>query len=133
MQLKQKGYPLLERSSWGAKPPKNTLTPSRWDYRDIVIHHAGRSYSCAVGEHGAIEQMKKVQSYDMGEQAFDDVGYHYAVSCPGEVIEARYIRFTGSHVKGDNTGNLLLSCSNIWPKLAKLGSRSTAGNRFGRS
>jgi hypothetical protein len=42
--MKQKGYTLLERSSWGAMPPKNTLTPSHWDYHDIVIHHAGRSY-----------------------------------------------------------------------------------------
>ena len=71
-----------------------------------MIHHAGHSYSCAVDEHGAIEQMKKVQSYDMGNQSFDDVGYHYAVSCPGEVIEARDIRFIGSHVKSDNTGKV---------------------------
>jgi hypothetical protein len=104
VQLKQKGYTLLERSSWGAMPPKNTLTSSHWDYRDIVIHHAGHSYSCAVDGHAAIEQMKRVQSYDMDGQSFDDVGYHYAVSCPGEVIEARDIRFIGSHVKGDNTG-----------------------------
>lgn len=105
-QFKQKGYVFLERSSWGATPSKNALTPSYWDYHDIVIHHAGHSYSCALNEHGAIEQMKKVQSYDMGVQSFDDVGYHYAVSCPGEVIEARDIRFTGSHVKGDNAGKL---------------------------
>jgi hypothetical protein len=39
-------------------------------------------------------------------QSFDDVGYHYAVSCPGELNEARDIRFTGSHVKGDNTGRI---------------------------
>lgn len=26
--LKKKGYPLLERSSWAAKPPKHALTPS---------------------------------------------------------------------------------------------------------
>jgi hypothetical protein len=104
--LKQKGYSLLERSSWGARPPKNALTPSNWDYRDIVIHHAGRSYSCAMNEHGAIEQMKEAQSYDMDRHDFDDIGYHYAVSCPGEVIEARDIRFTGSHVMGNNTGKL---------------------------
>lgn len=104
--LKQKGYSLLERSSWGAKPPKNALTPSHWNYRDIVIHHAGRSYSCAVNGQGAIEQMKAAQSYDMDRHDFDDIGYHYAVSCPGEVIEARDIRFTGSHVMGDNTGKL---------------------------
>lgn len=104
--LKKKGYTMLERSSWEAKPPKHALTASPWDFRDIVIHHAGHSYSCTVNEQGAIEQMKKVQAYDMGAQSFDDVGYHYAVSCPGELIEARDIRFTGSHVMGDNTGKL---------------------------
>lgn len=102
--LKKKGYSLLERSSWAAKPPKHALTPANWDYRDIVIHHAGRSYSCAVNEQGAIKQIQKAQAYDM--QNFYDIGYHYAVSCPGEVIEARDIRFTGSHVMGDNTGKL---------------------------
>lgn len=104
--LKLKGYHVLERSSWGARPPMDTLIPSNWDYRDIVIHHAGRSYSCAVTEKGAIEQVKAAQSYDMDRRDFDDIGYHYAISCPGEVIEARDIRFTGSHVMGDNTGKL---------------------------
>jgi hypothetical protein len=59
-----------------------------------------------VNEQGAIEQMKAAQSYDMDRHDFDDIGYHYAVSCPGELIEARDIRFTGSHVMGDNTGKL---------------------------
>jgi hypothetical protein len=102
--LKQNGYSLLERSSWAAKPPKHGLTPSTWDYRDIVIHHAGHSYSCAVNEQGAIAQIQKAQEYDM--QKFFDIGYHYAISCPGQVIEARDIRFTGSHVMGDNTGKI---------------------------
>ncbi|TKC83576.1 N-acetylmuramoyl-L-alanine amidase [Trinickia terrae] len=102
--LKQKGYTLLERSSWNAKPPKHGLTPTNWDYRDIVIHHAGRSYSCALNGHGAIEQIQKAQEYDM--RKFYDIGYHYAVSCGGELIEARDIRFTGSHVAGDNKGKI---------------------------
>jgi hypothetical protein len=104
--LKQKGYTLLERSSWKARAPKKALAPD-WNYRDIVIHHAGHSYQCAVNEQGAIAQMQKVQAGEMdGEDNFDDVGYHYAVSCPGELIEARDIRYEGSHVAGDNTGRL---------------------------
>ncbi|HTH75820.1 MAG TPA: peptidoglycan recognition family protein [Trinickia sp.] len=102
--LEQKGISLLERSSWAAKPPKHDLTPSSWDYRDIVIHHAGHSYSCAVSEQGSIEQIQKAQEYDM--RKFYDIGYHYAVSCPGKVIEARDIRFTGAHVMGNNTGKI---------------------------
>jgi N-acetylmuramoyl-L-alanine amidase len=104
--LNQKGCLVLERSSWGARAPKKIPTLSNWDYHDMVIHHAGRSYSCAVSEKGAIEQIKAAQSYDMDRRDFDDIGYHYAVSCLGEVIEARDIRFIGSHVMGDNTGKL---------------------------
>ncbi|KAH0445183.1 N-acetylmuramoyl-L-alanine amidase [Paraburkholderia fungorum] len=102
--LKKSGYSLVERSSWEAKPPKNALKSSNWDYSDVVIHHAGHSYACAVNEQGAIEQMKKAQEYDL--KSFDDIGYHYAVSCNGEIFEARDVRFVGSHVAGDNTGKL---------------------------
>ncbi|NML35249.1 N-acetylmuramoyl-L-alanine amidase [Paraburkholderia antibiotica] len=103
--LKKNGYTLLERSSWDAKPPAHALMPN-WDYHDIVIHHAGRSYSCAGNVQGAIKQMHDAQNYDMDKHGFDDIGYHYAVSCPGELIEARDIRFKGSHVAGDNTGKI---------------------------
>ena len=112
--LKQRGHSLLERSSWNALSPKNALTSSGWNYRDIVIHHAGRSYSCAVNEQGAIEQMKAAQSYDMDRHDFDDIGYHYAVSCAGGLIEARDIRFTGSHVMGDNTGKVGIVLLENW-------------------
>ncbi|KXV04182.1 N-acetylmuramoyl-L-alanine amidase [Caballeronia megalochromosomata] len=102
--LLRKGHKLIERSSWHAKPPRNMLTPTSWDYRDIVIHHAGHSYTCAVSERGAIEQIQKAQEYDM--RKFYDIGYHYAVSCSGDLLEARDIRYTGSHVAGDNTGKV---------------------------
>ena len=103
--LKNKGYTLLERSSWDAKPPSHALVQN-WDYHDIVIHHAGRSYSCTGNVQGAIKQMHDAQNYDMEKHSFDDIGYHYAVSCPGELIEGRDIRFKGSHVAGDNTGKI---------------------------
>jgi hypothetical protein len=102
--LKKKGHRLIERSAWHAVPPRDALTEANWDYRDIVLHHAGRSYGCAVGEAHAIEQIQRAQTYDMGK--FSDIAYHYAVSCSGELIEARDIRFTGAHVAGSNTGKL---------------------------
>lgn len=104
--LKGKGYALVARSSWKARAPANPLSPTNWDYRDIVVHHAGHSYTCSGTGRSAIDQMKKVQSYDVDVQKFDDVGYHYAIACTGELIEARDIRFTGSHVKGDNSGKV---------------------------
>ncbi|MDR5853350.1 N-acetylmuramoyl-L-alanine amidase [Caballeronia sp. LZ062] len=102
--LARSGYPLIERSAWHAKPPRGALRESHWDYHDIVLHHAGRSYSCGSP---SIQQMQRVQAEDMGRSPpFDDAGYHYAISCQGEIYEARDVRFTGEHVAGDNTGKL---------------------------
>ena len=99
--LKRKGHSLIERSSWHAQPPHPGMRESHWDYQDIVIHHAGRSYSCGAP---SIEEMKRVQVEDMGRSPpFNDAGYHYAVSCRGEIYEARDIRFIGEHVDKGNT------------------------------
>lgn len=103
-QLKRKGYPLIERSSWHAQPPHPGMRESHWDYQDIVIHHAGRSYSCGAP---SIEEMRRVQAEDMGRSPpFNDAGYHYAISCQGEIYEARDIRFIGEHVDKGNTGKV---------------------------
>lgn len=89
----------LERSDWHAKPPKGQLEED-WNYFGIVFHHQGNSpqHSCAA----MYGSMKEVQ--DMHLSKYDDIGYHYAVSCTGEVAEGRDIRFKGSHVKNRNTG-----------------------------
>lgn len=103
-QLKRRGHTLIERSSWHAQSPHPGMRDSHWDYRDIVIHHAGRSYSCGAP---SIEEMQRVQSEDMGRSPpFNDAGYHYAVSCQGEIYEARDIRFIGEHVDHGNTGKI---------------------------
>lgn len=103
-QLKQKGYALIERSNWHAQPPHPAMRESHWDYQDIVIHHAGRSYTCGAP---SIKEMQRVQAEDMGRSPpFNDAGYHYAVSCQGEIYEARDIRFIGEHVAGENTGKI---------------------------
>ncbi|SIT37734.1 N-acetylmuramoyl-L-alanine amidase family 2 [Paraburkholderia ribeironis] len=102
--LARKGYRLIERSAWHAKPPRGVMRESHWDYQDIVMHHAGRSYSCGAP---SIEEMQRVQAEDMGRSPpFDDAGYHYAVSCQGEIYEARDIRFVGEHVAGSNSGKI---------------------------
>ncbi|MCP1116928.1 peptidoglycan recognition protein family protein [Robbsia andropogonis] len=102
--LAHRGYRLIERSSWHAKPGQSGMRPSNWDYHDIVIHHAGRSYSCGAP---SIDEIRRAQAEDMaGSDGFHDIGYHYAVSCQGEIYEARDIRFFGEHVLHDNTGKI---------------------------
>ncbi|MBC8722219.1 hypothetical protein OKW38_007714 [Paraburkholderia sp. MM5496-R1] len=102
--LARKGYRLIERSAWHAKPPSGAMRESHWDYQDIVIHHAGRSYSCGAP---SIEEMQRLQAEDMRRSPpFGDAGYHYAVSCQGEIYEARDIRFVGEHVAASNSGKI---------------------------
>ncbi|WP_109126596.1 N-acetylmuramoyl-L-alanine amidase [Dyella sp. C11] len=105
--LAKKGYVVAERSAWGAKPNKPEAKSSHWDYTDIVLHHAGRSYSCSAGIQGAVEQMKRAQETDMSSsQHFEDIGYHYGISCAGDILEGRDVRLVGEHVSFGNTGKL---------------------------
>ncbi|CAM2165574.1 N-acetylmuramoyl-L-alanine amidase family 2 [Paraburkholderia sacchari] len=110
--LARKGCRLIERSEWHATPPKGAMRESHWDYSDIVIHHAGRSYSCGSP---SIEEMRRVQTEDMGRNPpFGDAGYHYAISCQGEIYEARDIRFVGEHVAGGNSGKIGIAFLSDW-------------------
>jgi hypothetical protein len=102
--LARKGYKLIERSGWHAAQPRSTMRESHWDYRHIVVHHAGRSYSCGAP---SIQEIQRAQREDMGRSIpFDDIGYHYAVSCQGEIYEGRDIRYVGEHVSEGNTGKI---------------------------
>jgi hypothetical protein len=104
--LKQKGYTLMSRSAWHAAPPVRSKLQEDWNYTDVVIHHAGHSYVCTFGADAAINQIKEVQKYDMGTQHFADVGYHFAITCGGWIIEARDVRYRGEHVARANTGKI---------------------------
>lgn len=73
-----------------------------WDYTSIAIHHAGRSFTCGP----AALQMQEIQDMQMGRStaASEDIGYHYALDCFGNVFEGRDIRFKGENVHNYNTG-----------------------------
>lgn len=90
---------VIERSNWNAIPPKGLLEDD-WDYKGITIHHYGNSGSC---DSNVSEVAKDVQNRHISN-GYDDIGYHYIISCTGEISEARDIRYKGSHVKQNNTG-----------------------------
>lgn len=93
----------LERSSWGAhKTIVENGWENDWDYIGIAIHMAGRSYSCGP----AVAQLQGIQEIHQRSRNWADIGYHYAISCSGEIYEGRDIRFKGSHVADFNSGNI---------------------------
>lgn len=73
-----------------------------WHYDKIAIHHAGRSFTCGP----AALQLQDIQNLQMNRNpaASDDIGYHYALDCFGNVFEGRDIRFKGENVHNYNTG-----------------------------
>lgn len=124
--LLSRGIKFFTRSDWHALPAKrfdNDLDPQNpaddvLFYQSIVIHHAGGSFSCSEI---APDAMLRAQRFDMEDAwtdwakrklarnpnlPLDDIGYHYAVSCAGDVYEGRPIGRKGEHVASLNTHKL---------------------------
>lgn len=98
--LKEKYHTqFLERSAWKAKNPKKALD-EEWDYDSIVVHHQGNSVFWECGD--IYKTVNNIQNEHMTKKNFDDIGYHYIISCNGTIAEGRDIRFKGSHVLDNN-------------------------------
>lgn len=96
------GMNFVERSDWAAQKNRSERMRDDWYYSKIAIHHAGRSFSCGPGS----LQLQEIQQMQMGKSkaASDDIGYHYALDCFGDIYEGRDIRFKGENVHNYNTG-----------------------------
>ncbi|WP_341312610.1 peptidoglycan recognition family protein [Paraburkholderia sp. IMGN_8] len=99
---RQGGMNFVERSDWAAHKNRSARMTNDWDYSKIAIHHAGRSFSCGP----AALQLQEIQDMQMGKSVApsDDIGYHYALDCYGNIFEGRDIRFKGENVHNYNTG-----------------------------
>jgi len=98
--VRSSGGDFVERSAWGASKSRAEGRQDDWNYTMVAIHHAGRSFFCGDAE----SQMKDIQRRHQDGSGWSDIGYHYAVSCTGEIYEGTDIRFKGSHLSQYNTG-----------------------------
>lgn len=98
--VRQNGMEFVERSNWGAHKNRPAHMVNDWSYHSVAIHHAGRSAACGP----ASLQLQDIQEEQMKRIKADDVGYHYAIDCLGNIYEGRDIRFKGEHVRNFNTG-----------------------------
>lgn len=97
---RRRGVEFIPRSDWAAHKSKPADLKNDWDYKQIAIHTAGRSYSCGPGA----LQLQQIQELHMDKRGKPDIGYHYAIDCFGNVYEGRDIRFKGEHLYQYNTG-----------------------------
>ncbi len=94
--IKKNGVQVVTSSEWSLK--KSVASPD-WNFKSIAIHHSGNSFSCSSS---VSDQLKKVE--DIDHKKFDQISYHYAISCDGIVYELLDIRFKGAHIDNGNTG-----------------------------
>lgn len=96
------GLEFVPRSDWAAYKNRPEKMVNDWNYKQVAIHHAGRSFACGP----AALQLQQMQKMQMGraKAAADDIAYHYAIDCLGTIYEGRDIRFKGEHIRKFNTG-----------------------------
>lgn len=96
---------VVERASWGAKPPKQPYAahvPDRF-----TQHHTAGRRPATLQE--SINEMRFIQDFHQNGRGWNDVGYHFLVDAEGRVFRGRPVDVVGAHVKDDNTGNVGVS------------------------
>lgn len=93
---------VVSRAAWGARSPSKVCGSAHTPYR-MAIHHTVTS----SGGTNPAAVMRQIQAFHIDNNGWCDVGYHFVVSDDGTVFQGRSDeRRTGSHVGGQNTGNI---------------------------
>lgn len=106
---------VVSRAAWGARATRCTSrNPTK---NRMAIHHT------VTGSANPERQVRAIQQYHMGGRGWCDVGYHFLIGIDGSIFEGRPVELLGSHVLGQNTGNIGISfvgcfnnsgCSSSW-------------------
>ncbi len=97
--------PVVTRAEWGANPPIGTYVPHN-PYRLTQHHTAGRRVA-TLSE--GIAEMQFIQDFHQNGRGWQDIGYHFCVDDAGRIYEGVPPDFRGTHVGGNNTGNVGIS------------------------
>ncbi|HVA67050.1 MAG TPA: peptidoglycan recognition family protein [Elusimicrobiota bacterium] len=96
--------PLIHaRREWHAQPTRNPYTPMMAPWR-ITIHHTAGPQSMTLKD--TLREVRFIQDFQQDGRGWDDIGYHFLIDGAGNIIEGRPVNAVGSHVKGDNDGNI---------------------------
>lgn len=113
---------IVTREQWGARAPKcsgSLHTPSR-----LTFHHT----VTPNGETGSAAKARQraMQAFHIDGRGWCDLGYHFTIDGGGTLYRGRITTArTGSHVGGQNTGNIGISLmgtyDSVTPSTAVLG------------
>jgi hypothetical protein len=91
---------IKRRGDWKATAAARPLEPD-WDYSAIVIHNSG---------HNNLDDMQKIQKFDLSHRHWDDIAYHYGIMPDGTIFEGRQLIYKGADVKNQNSGKVGIVC-----------------------
>lgn len=96
---------LISRAEWEANDPIGTLIPHQ-PFRMTQHHTAGARI--ATLQQG-IAEMQFIQDFHQNGRGWQDIGYHYCMDDSGRIYQGVLPDYRGTHVGGNNTGNLGIS------------------------
>lgn len=97
--------PVITREEWGANPPIGNYVPHN-PYRLTQHHTAGTRVSTLQQ---GIDEMEFIQDFHQNGRGWQDIGYHYCIDDSGIIYEGVPPQYRGTHVGGNNTGNIGIS------------------------
>lgn len=89
------------RSTWKARPTKCTT-------KDAAKTRMAIHYTVTPSDN-PMARVRAIQAYHMDSLGWCDIGYHLLVGVDGTAYEGRPMQMLGSHVGGNNSGNVGIS------------------------
>lgn len=96
---------IVTRAEWGAKAPIGQYFPHD-PYRFAQHHTAGRRVATLAA---GIAEQKFIQDFHQNGRGWQDIGYHFTIDDSGRIYQGVPPDFRGTHVGGNNTGNVGIS------------------------
>lgn len=93
---------VITREQWGANPPIGNYIPHN-PFRFAQHHTAGRRVATLAE---GIAEQRFIQDFHQNGRGWQDIAYHFSVDDAGRIYEGVPPEFRGTHVGGNNTGNI---------------------------
>ena len=80
------------------------LTRNARPYDRMTVHHSAE-HSSDLGRQSSWEVadiLRRIQSFQMRERGFGDIGYHFLIDPQGRIWQGRTMDWQGAHSDGDN-------------------------------
>lgn len=88
---------IVDRASWGARPPKSPPRRIAVPTSGLWLHHS-------ASPTGGAERVRAIQRFHQGpSRGWNDIAYSFLINHDGVVFEGRGAGVAGGHTKGQNT------------------------------